>query len=317
MNWRRVFPLLLLVLLTGAAFVVFYGPDPSFIPTVAALLLIPAGIGALITHLSDPDGALSPMGCFVWPTVGICAAIAVVWLMAREGAICIAMILPLWIPAAVAGALVQHVNRRKRLKRDADPARFQAAAWLVAPLLLAWIEGELPQQWQARDVSRSLTIAAKQEAVWPALVKIDRIGPGEGRWTVTQDLLGVPRPLGATLVRDGSGLVRNARWERGIRFEEHITALEPGKRICWRFAFPDDSVQRETDRHIEPDGTFLKIDSGCYALEPLANGTTRVTLTTRYRMRTRLSGYFAAWGELLLGDVQSNVLSIVAGRAIR
>ena len=277
MQWRAAFPLILLALLIGAALVIFYGPDPSFVPTIAALLGIPAGIGALVSHTTDPDGEQSAMGCYVWPTVGIFAAIAVVWLFAREGVICIAMILPLWIPAAIAGASVQHFNRKRREKRGTDPTRFQAAGWLVIPLALVWIEAALPQPWEYRDVSRSVAIRSSPAEIWPALVTIAHVDPDEGRWNATQDLLGVPRPLGAELAKDARGLVRHARWQRGIRFDEHVTAVETGKRICWRFAFPNDSIQQETDRHIEPDGAFLKIESGCYELAPSANGTTRVT----------------------------------------
>ena len=50
-------------------------------------------------------------------------------------------------------------------------------------------------------------------------------------------------------------------------------------------------------------------------LQPLANGRTRVTLHTDYRIRTPLNAYAAVWGELFLGDLEDNLLALIAQRA--
>jgi hypothetical protein len=105
------------------------------------------------------------------------------------------------------------------------------------------------------------------------------------------------------------------QWGDDIQFEERITALAPGKTIQWDFAFPDNSVQAYTDRHIAPDGPLLKIASGGYRLERLDPGKTRLTLHTTYHMRSRLDWYLGWWGEVMLGDVQDNVLAIIKQRA--
>lgn len=109
--------------------------------------------------------------------------------------------------------------------------------------------------------------------------------------------------------------MREGRWGAGIRFEERITALEPGRRIAWDFAFPDNSVQQYTDHHISLDGPLLKIAHGGYSLTPLDGGRVRVSLATTYNMRSRLGWYLDLWGERLLGDVSDNVLAIIRQRA--
>ena len=90
-----------------------------------------------------------------------------------------------------------------------------------------------------------------------------------------------------------------------------------GRRIAWDFAFPDNSVQLYTDHHISPDGPLLKIAHGGYTLTPLADGRVRVTLSSTYRMRSRLGWYLQLWGEQMLGDVHDNVLAIIRQRAER
>ena len=44
-------------------------------------------------------------------------------------------------------------------------------------------------------------------------------------------------------------------------------------------------------------------------------GGVRVTLSTTYRMRSRLDWYAGLWGERMLGDVHDNVLAIIKTRA--
>ena len=70
-----------------------------------------------------------------------------------------------------------------------------------------------------------------------------------------------------------------------------------------------------TDRHISPDGQFLKIDTGDYTLTPLNDGTTKLTLRTNYIARTHVNLYAQMWGEILLGDIESNILTIIKQRA--
>lgn len=162
-----------------------------------------------------------------------------------------------------------------------------------------------------------MVVDAPPEKIWPLLVAIPGIGHDEGIRTVTHDWLDVPRPSDARLFRGDGELVRVARWGDDIRFEEQITEFVPDRAIGWRFAFPDNSVQRYTDRHISPDGPMLRIETGRYDLAELPDGRTRLILTTSYSMRTRLGWYLGWWGERLLGDVSENVLAIVAARAER
>jgi len=81
--------------------------------------------------------------------------------------------------------------------------------------------------------------------------------------------------------------------------------------------FPDKSIQHNTDHHISPDGPLLRIETGQYELAALPEGKTRLTLETRYRMRTRLGAYLGWWGERLLGDIQENILAVIKDRAER
>lgn len=57
--------------------------------------------------------------------------------------------------------------------------------------------------------------------------------------------------------------------------------------------------------------------TGGYDTQPLAPDLTRITLHTRYAVRTPVNAYAALWGEMFLGDLENNLLAVIKGRAER
>lgn len=291
-----------------------YGPDFGVEwGGIAMLLGIPFAFGMLIGQTVRRD---QTMGCFVWPTLSVVALLFVAYLIFGEGVICIAMIMPVWIAAAVGGALASvWTHRRSTTDEDIEGInRVSLAAWTILPVFLVIAETTVRPQWTEREVVREIIVKARATDVWPQLVEIRNVKPGEGLWTFTHNVLGVPQPTDAKIESRDGAAVRKAKWGEGIYFEEKVVFERPGKAMRWRFAFPDKSLQDHTDKHIAPDGDSLRILSGGYDLEPLEDDRTRIRLFTRYAMKTRLPGYMEWWGERLIGDVQRNVLQVIAGR---
>lgn len=309
------FMLAMLGVLLGGILLLISGVLESSYSGFAFMVLIPFAIGALITGAGLQ--IYSHIGCIAAP-VGLFAVVfAVMRFSGQEGLVCILMVLPFWLAAGLGGALATWLIHRRALKmgKDRDATRLQVVGLLALPFAVLYAEEASPPQWQERSVTRSIEIAAAPQEVWPLLVSIPGITPSEGIATFTHDVAGIPRPAEAQLVTRNGQLVRVARWGNDIRFEERVTRLVPDREIGWDFAFPDTSVQDYTDHHISPDGPMLKIDRGGYRIEPLGDGRVRVTLTTTYRMRSRLGWYCELWGERLLGDVENNVLAIIKTRA--
>jgi hypothetical protein len=274
------------------------------------MMMLPFGLGGLATGAGLR--IYTSAGCIFAPLILFAIIFPFVYFGLAEGLVCILMALPFWLAAGLGGGLAAYLIRRRA---DREMARVNVMALLTVPFAFIYIEEVSPPQWHERDVVRAVIINASAEQVWPLLVSIPGITTDEGKATFTHDWLGIPRPSEARLVRHDGLLVRKAQWGRDVRFEERVTQLSPGKSIGWDFAFPDDSVQAYTDRHVAPDGPLLNIASGGYQIEALGNDRVRVTLHTTYRMRSRLGWYLEAWGELILGDVQDNVLAIIKQRA--
>lgn len=307
--------LAMLACMIGGILALTQGALESSYAGIGFLALIPFALGALAT--GSGLGFYNSAGCIIAPVVLFAAIFPLVHYGFAEGLVCILMALPFWLAAGLGGGLASYIAHR-RMARDSiakGSTKIRVSALLALPFAVLLAEELNPAAWQERSVVRSVDIAAAPHEVWPLLLSIPGVTPDEGRATFTHDIAGIPRPSEALLEQRGEVLVRAARWGENIRFEERVTQLDPGRAIGWDFAFPDSSVQDYTDRHISPDGPLLKIASGGYRIEALGKGRARVTLTTTYRMRSRLGWYLALWGEVLLGDVQDNVLTIIKTRA--
>lgn len=314
-GWRRMLSALAVVL--AFAIAVYWlleavRPENSGLISVSFLLVLPAAICAFVAYVADPWFRRSLGQYLAIPFWLLLAAVVIGAVVLREGVICILMLAPLWLIFGTAGAIATYFVR-KRIRHG----RTYCVALLVAPLLAMQVEPTVPLPEMETSVVRSTVVAARPEAIWPLLEGIPDVRPGEGAWNVTQDVIGVPRPHGARLVGAGIGADREADWGRHVKFRETITEWDVNRRIGWRFVFDDIQGWRYTDRHLMPDSPYFRVTRGAYSMAAIDAGHTRLTIETHYWIKTRLNGYAALWGEMLLGDLETNLLALVKGRAER
>ncbi len=274
------------------------------------LAFLPAYLCALICYVGDPEGN-KPASFYasVPPIFGAIVIAGSIWFL-HEGVICLVMLAPLWLGFGWLGA---YIMRRQR-SRPVDPNTFRSTLILL-PLFSGGLESQLPVTHDQVTLTREIVITATPADIWPYAVSNPHIAESEGRWTFAQDVLGLPRPRATTIRGVGEGSVRTAYWGDKIHFDERITHWQPERRLGWSFSFTNSTLQDYTDKHISPDGQFLKIDTGDYTLTPLTRDTTRLTLRTNYIAKTHVNPYAEFWGEILLGDIQNNILTIIKARA--
>ena len=283
--------------------------SPAFTISYSVLFVLPFFLGAMTRFLRDPNGR-DERGDYFFDSIWIIAVLGLGGIFLREGIMCIIMLAPLWVPSAMLGAYTTRHLQQKFKERYSV-----SVSVLVLPLIIGiWGDSSSYETGQY-EVSRSIVVDAPVAEVWPLLSEMQDIEAREGSWNITQDILGVPRPTSAVVAGAGVGAVSNAQWQGGISFEEHILTWDKNRAMRWEFVFPNDSVQRHTDRHISPDGRHLKILEGGYKLYPLAPNRTRVVLDTQYQAATPVNRYAALWGELFLGNIQTNILNIIKSRA--
>ena len=280
------------------------------------LLILPAALSAFIAYVSDPWGERSMSFYLLVPVWLLCAVIVGSIFILKEGTICIVLLSPLWLISGMIGTIITY-RLRHRNSDDADIDRMRCVTLIAIPFIAMQVEPMIPLPEDQAVVTRSIIVDAAPSEIWPLLRGIPDVSPNEGRWNVTQDVLGVPRPLGARLVGEGIGAVRLASWGDRIRFREEIIAWEPGRQLRWRFKFDDLDGWRFTDRHLMPNSAYFHIVTGGYRMDQLGPRRTRVTLDTRYRIITPVNSYSELWGQFVLGDVENNLLALVKQRAER
>lgn len=284
-------------------------PDSGLI--LLSVLLIPVAASALAAIVANIRGEKIFEATTKLAVAVVSVLLAGSAVIFHEGAICIVMAAPLFVPLGILGALAA------AKLRSLGHGRTPPAMVVLLPLLLLPLEQQSAYPAMNQAVVSSIEIDAPLETVWRNAVEIRDIAPSEQTWTATHNLFGVPRPVDARLVAGGDGPVREATWAGDVRFYEIITDRHPLQSITWRFDIPEAAADRVLDEHLRLDEGYLRLQAGRYDLEALTPTRTRITLTTHYYVRTPFNAYARAWGELLLGDIHRNVLNIVRQRAER
>ena len=288
-------------------------PDTGLV-SFSFLLILPAAVSAFVCYVSDPWGERSLRFYLLMPfwigSVVVFASLVAL----HEGVICVLILAPLWLGSGVAGAYLTYRLRERFRERGGTT---YCSVLILIPVLAMQVEPHIPLPETQATVTRTAIIDATPQAIWPLLRGIPDVHPGEGQWNISEDVIGIPRPLGAQLFGNGIGAERRANWGDNVRFRERVTDWAPGRRIGWRFIFDDIDGWKFTDRHLMPDSPYFRVTTGGYAMRPLAGGRTEVTINTRYWIKTPVNGYSQLWGELFLGDLENNLLALVKQRAER
>ncbi len=185
---------------------------------------------------------------------------------------------------------------------------------IMLPLLLAPLETYFTYEMVDDQFTSVIEIDASPADIWAETIEIRNIAPPERQRTFSHDVVGVPKPVDARMEGQGVGAVRQLQWTDGVRFQEVVTAWDENRRLAWDFRFGPDSIPDHVEAHIDVDSSYLKLARGEYVLEPLADGRSRLTLTTHYRIATPINAYCKLWGRIFLNDFHSTVLKVIKTR---
>lgn len=297
----------------GVYLLIDYARPNTGLVSFTFLLILPAVIAAFIAYAADPWGTRTKRFYYMIPAWLMLGVIATSVVVLREGTICIVILSPLWFGAAMLGVWAMY--RWRGGKGGNDQSSTFRSSLLIVPLIAMQVEPYVVLPQTTATVTRSIIVDAPPAKIWPLLRGIPDVRADEGAWNVSQDLFGIPRPVGAQLFGEGIGAERRANWSNSVRFRERVIDWAPGERIGWRFIFDDIRGWAFTDAHLMPDSAYFRVTTGGYRMEPLANGRTRLTLHTSHWIQTPVNGYSQLWGEVFLGDVENNLLALIKGRA--
>lgn len=278
--------------------------------SLAMIIGTPIAVGVVTLCFATPDQGSSRNFTLYGPWLSVFGWSAISLVFAWETLICVVMLLPVYLPLATIGGVLGAYVRTNYCNRTNYGVTACAA---VLPLLLGLAEFQVDSPSSTHSVSSQIRIAAPVQAVWETLPNISDIEDHELPWTLSH-ALGIPKPRSARTEQLIVGSVRQIVWDRGVEFEECITAIEPGRRLAY-YVFADEQSMKIAglDTHVVVGGEYFEVTSGEYSLESDGKQTV-LTLKTSYRITSNLNWYGSLWANYVLDDFHYSVLAMIRNR---
>jgi hypothetical protein len=197
-----------------------------------------------------------------------------------EGMLCLVMMIG---PFLLLGTLGTFIFRLIKLRSKGKGTKLYFS--LFIPFLFLVIEHTFQAEDQFHTIKTNIEINADKSVVWKNIKNVKDIKSSEIS-THFIHIIGIPKPLNGQLSNDGIGGVRKITWEKGIRFEEKITAWVEGKSFSY-------------DINVDPKSIPPNL----------------VTLSCTYRLTTSLNWYGKLWADFILKDFNEMILEIVKKRS--
>lgn len=298
----------------GARLVFTYKPfnEVFLIMSIGFIFFVPLTLGALTVYFGTKEQRRGWVYWIFMPWVPCVILMAAAFLIGWEGSICILMALPIFLVMSSLGGLITGLCVRAR--RPEQNSYSLIILFLALPFVSASIEHQFLLPESIRTVETQVTINGSAQTVWENIERVKEIKPDEQRFSMFH-LLGFPRPVEATLSREGIGGVRHATFEGGVLFVETIDKWEPDKELSFAIKADTKSIPPTTlDEHVTVGGPYFDVLEGTYRIERLSDKQVVLHLSSQHRLSTRFNFYAGRWTDYIMRDIQNNILGVIKRR---
>jgi len=224
-------------------------------------------------------------------------------LFALEGALCLAMALPIASTLALMGGLIG----RAMATRSGRGGLGFAATLFVLPTgaLMEKISTAAPTY----EVVTSVDVAATPDVVWDRVVQFDEIGE-QPAWYFRA---GIAYPVRATITGSGKGAIRRCEFSTGS-FVEPITTWDAPSRLAFDVIEQPPPLREfsiYSNVYAPHVNGYFRSTRGEFRLIPAVGGHTRLEGHTWYNVEIYPQGYWRAMSEVLLHRIHLRVLEQV------
>ncbi|MGX5172568.1 hypothetical protein ACUR5C_00910 [Aliikangiella sp. IMCC44653] len=278
--------------------------------SIAMLVISPVSVGVITIFFATQQQATNKNFQLFQPWLPAVGWSIISILLAWETIICIIMLLPLYLPLASLGGVIGGYVRRNFCDKT-NLGMVSCVA--ILPLLVSPIEMPIQSPEIFHSVSNTIEINAPVEAVWDSIPNIENIKAEELSWNLSH-FIGIPKPISASTPVMKIGGIRQLQWEKGVRFQEKITDIINHKRLAYKVIVEQESMKiAALDTHIVIGDQYFDVISGFYRLDTIG-GKTLLTLSTKYRMTSKVNWYGSLWANFVLDDFHTSVLGLIKNR---
>ena len=274
---------------------------------IALFFGAPFALGAVTAYLFNRGQTRSLVATDQVVMLSLSLLAGGILLFALEGAVCLAMVLPIALVTAMLGALLG----RRLAVRSSSASPYAMVGVLLLPGGIAAVETvrEAPRM---REVVSVIEVDAPPATVWRHVVSFSALPEpaGASRWLFR---LGIAYPRRATIVGSGVGAVRYCEFSTGA-FVEPITRWEAPTRLSFDVASQPPPLQEWSPyrRVLAPhlDGYF-RSRRGEFRLTGLPGGRTRLEGSTWYTIDIHPVWYWRFSADFIVRRIHGRVLSHV------
>ncbi len=229
---------------------------------------------------------------------------ALLLVLAREGAICLILVLPLVILLAMAGGTVAYITRPHQSRPRAKPALLSIAL-VLAPAVMG-VEQEVQPVPPVYQVKSAIEVDASPDAVWKQVIAFTEI-PEPREWIFRA---GIAYPIRAEIFGSGPGAERHCIFSTGAFVEPIQFWDEPN---LLKFSVTSNPPPMEEWTPYSKIDTphlhgFLVSQGGQFLLTALPGNRTRLEGTTWYRHTLWPASYWRIWSDYIIHRIHMRVL---------
>jgi hypothetical protein len=290
---------------------VFSGKNSSGVMLVSFLIGIPFSCSATISYFLDYTRRTTLKKRLVVCIFVLIVGTALSALIFAEGAICIALFLGIAVIASLMGVFLGALIAS--IKRNKSKHTFMSIV-AILPFGFGAIEQQMIPSNAVYEVKSSIFVEASAETIWHTILNPTHITQHELEegWAYK---IGVPYPVEAKLTEQKVGGIRKSVWQRGISFDEEITAIQKNRHIEWVYHFTEQSFPAGSlDDHVKIGGTYFDLYNTAYTLRPAKNGAF-LDISVKYRVTTHFNWYAAPWAYFFINDTSQVLLRFYKKRS--
>ena len=275
------------------------------------VFLLPMTLGFLTAHF----GAYRRKRTFAFyilapqltAITSLICAITIGW----EGLICLILATPVYMFMGGVGGLIAFIIHEVLKVREGKLPVFFTTFALVLPPGSAFVESLQQRPVDMHKVHTEIVINVPREKVWSKIIRVEPITePTTGVFY----RMGFPKPIEASLSKEGVGGVRHARFEKDLVFIETVDEWKEQERLSFAIAVdPNGTPLTTLDEHVTVGGDYFDVMRGTYWIEPREHDML-LHLESEFRLSTNFNRYAGFWGDFLMRDIQMSILRVIKAR---
>lgn len=265
-------------------------------------VFLPFLLGFLPSYLASKKLELSKKDCYSLSFISLLISLLVLLICAIEGAICIAMALPILMLIIWISAYIGYTINKRKSKLSRAHVTIILALYSLSFLSFDYIN----EPEELISVKTQIVVNAPIEKVWDNVVSFDTIPEPKEFLFKT----GIAYPQNATISGKGVGAIRYCNFTTGSFVEPITTWDEPN---LLQFSVESQPLPMKEwnpfwDIHPPHLDGYLKSYKGQFKLERIGNNVTLLEGTTWYKVDVYPQFYWKIWANTIIHKIHYRVL---------